>query len=155
VSFQTPDPARYPDIVAAFAHAAFSQDYFKEIIRKYKLYPEQRMRHPMEDVIHQAKEATRITVSRVGELQLSFAYPDPALAQRVTRDMADRLVESNIRRPQLLTQALRVVIVQPPSPGVREAPNRRAIALAGVIGGILVGIIATWVTWRRRVIVSS
>lgn len=155
VSFQTPDPARYPDTVAEFGHAAFSQDYFMEIIRKYNLYPEQRMRHPTEDVIQQAKEAARITVLRVGELSLSFAYPDPALSQRVTTDMADRLVEANIRNPQLLTHAFRIAIVQPPSRGVREAPNRRAIALAGVICGILVGIIATWVTRRRRVIVSS
>lgn len=93
--------------INAMASNILSRPTLTNIIQTYNLYPKERARRPMEDIIEQMRTrdvqispVTRVYGHARGEVsvfRVSFAYPDRLLAQKVTADLAGRFIEENIR----------------------------------------------------------
>lgn len=75
------------------------------MITQYNLYPRDRTRKPMEDVVEQMRKDIRI--SNVGSLgdrerqisafQIAFSYENRIVAQKVTADLVSRFINENTR----------------------------------------------------------
>jgi polysaccharide chain length determinant protein (PEP-CTERM system associated) len=93
--------------VSAMASNILSRPTLINIIQTYNLYPRERARLPMEDIIEQMRgrdirisPVTRLSTAardRAPVFRISFAYPNRFLAQKVTADLAGRFIEENIR----------------------------------------------------------
>lgn len=93
--------------INSMASAILSRTQLTNIISTYGLYPRERRRQPMEDVIEKMQRAIR--VGEVRELQrrsaagplsafaISFEYENRYLAQKVTQDLAGRFINENVR----------------------------------------------------------
>lgn len=108
------------------------------------LYSKDRERMPLEDVIEQMKARDlRITVS--GKLpggaqafKVSYVGDSPASASHTTKRVLDGLVQA-LDGNKAVSQ---VVVLDPPSLPVRQSsPNRYLITLAGLAGGMVLGIL--------------
>jgi hypothetical protein len=140
-------------MVAELARASLSAKSLRDIIDSYNLYPEERSRRPIEDVIEQMRRAIYMSMLGHDEVSLSFVYPDQAIAQRVTRDMTRRFIEQNLTR-YLGTRGptrTQVRIVEPPDfPRMPIGPNWWTISLSGLLGGVVFGVFSKWWPSRRR-----
>lgn len=93
--------------VSAMASNILSRPTLTNIIQTYNLYPRERARLPMEDIIEQMRTRdirispeTRLSTAsrdRASVFRISFAYENRFLAQKVTADLAGRFIEENIR----------------------------------------------------------
>lgn len=93
--------------INSMASAILSRTQLTNIISTYGLYPKERRRQPMEDVIEKMQRAIR--VGEVRELQrrsntgplsafaISFEYENRYLAQKVAQDLAGRFINENVR----------------------------------------------------------
>ncbi len=109
--------------INSMAQEILSRAALTSIIETYNLYPRERQRLPLEDVIEKMRKAIDIGDVRMirtgrrrggGNLtafQISFAYENRYLAQKVTADLANRFITENIRerssQSALTTQFLR------------------------------------------------
>lgn len=136
------------DVVAGLAEQAESRNSLTRIIQENGLYPRERSRTPLQDVIEQMK--THITLSPVGgksvaAFALKFAYDDPVKAQRVTEALTSSFVASN-----LLNAEGSVEVLDPSSlPQTGVSPNRAAVTGAGLALGLVAGVLlAGLLKWR-------
>jgi len=93
--------------INSMASAILSRTNLTNIIQTYGLYPRERNRRPMEDLIERMQGGIR--VGEVRELQsrgtagplsaffISFEYENRYLAQKVTADLAGRFISENVR----------------------------------------------------------
>ncbi len=107
--------------INSMAQEILSRAALTSIIETYNLYPRERQRLPLEDVIEKMRDAIKIgdvrTIQPAGRggnltaFQISFAYENRYLAQKVTADLANRFITENIRerssQSALTTQFLR------------------------------------------------
>jgi len=112
----------------------------QEMIVAGNLYPEERRTRPMEAVIQDMRNKyVRIAMipGQDNVFSVAFQYPDPAKAQFVTRQLITKLAESMPHAPGMSAEVL-----DPASlPDKPFAPNRPAIVGAGVVLGLLAGIV--------------
>jgi polysaccharide chain length determinant protein (PEP-CTERM system associated) len=93
--------------ISAMASNILSRPTLINIIQTYNLYPRERARLPMEDIIEQMRTrdirispVTRLSTAardRASVFRISFAYSNRFLAQKVAADLAGRFIEENIR----------------------------------------------------------
>ncbi len=93
--------------VSAMASNILSRPVLTNIIQTYNLYPRERARLPMEDIIERMRgrdirisPVTRLSTAsreRASVFRISFAYENRFLAQKVAADLAGRFIEENIR----------------------------------------------------------
>ncbi len=107
--------------INSMAQEILSRAALTSIIETYNLYPRERQRLPLEDVIEKMRKAIDIGDVRtirptrgganLTAFQISFAYENRYLAQKVTADLANRFITENIRerssQSALTTQFLR------------------------------------------------
>lgn len=133
---------------------ALSRGSLAEIIQRpaLKLYPSERTRLPLEDVIEQMRHDTmiRFVGFESGRLtaSVSFRYADATLAQRTTEALMERL------RTEFAKQAQLQVIGQA-APGEPTLSGKRwklvgMGALAGLAAGLLLGALWSMVRNRER-----
>jgi uncharacterized protein involved in exopolysaccharide biosynthesis len=135
---------------------AFSREELSGLIRNLNLYSEERARMTNEDVLELVKQNIRLTaaVPMVGKrgpaLELSFTHPNRFDAQRVTANLATRLIDANLKLAMDQPgQATRLQIMDRASlPSEPIYPNRLAIAFAGLGAGTLFGGI--FALFRRK-----
>lgn len=112
---QVPESLVPPNVVSAMAdrinamyQTISSRSALTNIVNVYNLYPRDRQRKPMEDVVEQMRKNIRIgNVMPIGEsasgktplaaFQISFAYENRILAQKVTADLVSRFMTENTR----------------------------------------------------------
>ncbi len=93
--------------ISTMASNILSRPTLTTIIQTYGLYPRDRSRRPMEDIIEQMRTRD-IGISPVrpvsgqargqaSAFRISFAYENRVLAQKVAADLAGRFIEENIR----------------------------------------------------------
>jgi succinoglycan biosynthesis transport protein ExoP len=93
--------------VMALAQTILSRARLADLINSYGLYPRERKRLPMEDVIEKMQQAIRVSPvfplhdagpGRVGSVafQIEFAYEDRYQAQRVVRELVTRFIDESI-----------------------------------------------------------
>jgi hypothetical protein len=141
-----------------------SRGSLAEIIQRpsLHLYPGERTREPMEDVIEGMRNRD-IRVQQVGpDLHISFAYPDPVKAQAVTRALMTRFTgsEQMAQRDRTLawqqiwpdstppTGVAYEVVEASTLPDKPIVPNRMVFLAAGLLIGLTVGLLAA-ATMRR------
>jgi LPS O-antigen subunit length determinant protein (WzzB/FepE family) len=148
-----------------------SRSSLAEIIQRpsLQLYPRERYRMPMEDIIQQMRDRD-IRVQQVGtELRVSFAYPDPVKAQAVTGVLTTLFTGSEQAFNRYRTLAWQQIWPDspPPSGAVFEvlqasslpekpiAPNRLAFLASGLGVGLIAGMLAAATMrrpqWARRI----
>lgn len=97
--------------ISAILEGVLSRSTLGTIIQTHDLYPREKRRLPMDDVIEQMRKDIRTgTValqqnqSRVGAFPISFAYENRFLAQKVTADIVNRLIDQNERETLQISQ---------------------------------------------------
>jgi polysaccharide chain length determinant protein (PEP-CTERM system associated) len=91
--------------INSMAQTILSRGNLTNIINTHNLYPRERQRKPMEDVIEDMKNSIKIgQVVNLTERErglsafsIQFAYQDRILAQRVTGDLVTRFISENTR----------------------------------------------------------
>lgn len=140
--------------------------------RSLDLYPEQRARAPLEEVIEGMRRNVAIrTLDSPATLHgmnssflVEFSYPDPPKAQAVVRELVSRFMEQNIieerERGNADPEFARVSeykagenleVLDPASlPALPISPNRGAVTIVGLLSGLLLGPLVLWFLQHRR-----
>jgi hypothetical protein len=132
---------------------ALSRRSLVKIVAEENLYPREREKTTVEDVVDQMRRDVQFKLFPTrggysGAFELSFRYPDPYKAQRVTRKLITQMIEANILEMieanklaadegALSTQA---EVLDPASlPGQAIFPNRPFMIVVGLTAGLLLG----------------
>jgi succinoglycan biosynthesis transport protein ExoP len=91
--------------INAMAQTILSRGNLTNIINTFNLYPRERQRKPMEDVVEDMRKDVRIgnvvsmTQGKTGisAFQISFSYDNRIVAQKVTADLVSRFMSENTR----------------------------------------------------------
>ncbi|HEU0120724.1 MAG TPA: GNVR domain-containing protein [Bryobacteraceae bacterium] len=96
--------------ISAIAQGVLSTSTLTNIIQTHDLYPRERRRLPMQDIVEQMRKDIGIGVVNlqqgnrsVGAFPISFKYENRYLAQKVTSDIVSRLINENER--ETITQS--------------------------------------------------
>lgn len=92
--------------INSMAQEILSRANLTNIINTFNLYPEERLRKPMQDVVEDMRRKVKIgnvvslTNNRdgVSAFQISFAYEDRFIAQKVTADLVSRFMSENTQQ---------------------------------------------------------
>jgi polysaccharide chain length determinant protein (PEP-CTERM system associated) len=74
-----------------------SRTRLEKIILENNLYIEMRLHFPMEDVVEKMRGDINLKVNKADAFTLSYQSKDPALAQRVTQQIASLYIEENLK----------------------------------------------------------
>ena len=93
------------DRINSMAQEILSRTVLTTIINTFGLYPRERSRMPIEDVIEQMKKkivimpvnGTATGPDRIPAFAVQFSYENRYLAQRVVQDIVSRFIDANIR----------------------------------------------------------
>ena len=93
------------DRINSMAQTILSRTVLTTIINSFGLYPRERSRMPIEDVVEQMKNTIQIqpmasptgTADRIPAFAVSFSYDNRLTAQRVVQDLVSRFIDENIR----------------------------------------------------------
>jgi uncharacterized protein involved in exopolysaccharide biosynthesis len=152
------------DLAAQQLQEVLSRTSLAALIQRpsMRLYPGERYRMPMEDIVEQMRTRD-IRVRRSGDtLTISFEYPDRQKAQAVAQALTERLVESDDayhdlreRRWQsvwpgaVMPPLAKMEVVDPARlPGRPITPKRGVIIAIGLFAGCAAGLIGA--AFRRR-----
>ncbi len=130
---------------------ALSREALAGLIHRDRLYPRDVAAGRMEQVLEKMRNsALRVQTVETGgprsanipgAFTISFQYPDPYLAQRVTSDLVAQITGA---------RTLPVEVLDPPSlPRFPSSPNRPQMAAFGISAGALLGLAAS--RFRRPV----
>jgi uncharacterized protein involved in exopolysaccharide biosynthesis len=130
------------------------------IVNDFGLYPRERSRLPLEDIVEGMRRHIVIAPIANGNasrrsipaFSVRFSYEDPLKAQRVTQELVSRFIEENLRQHLVPIDAgQRLEILDPPSLPLNPAgPKRVAFAGAGLLAGLTGGFVIAIVRRTRR-----
>jgi hypothetical protein len=138
-----PDPDSFNRVIGE----ALPRNAFASIVVKYKLYPRERQRMPMEDVVEAMRRETRITLVSPDLAQVSFAYEDPVPAQQVSQDLVGRIIAANLSAPN----AGVIQLVAPADRAKKTIGGKVRLALTslGLPVGLVFGMVLALILRRR------
>ena len=84
-------------VVPRLAQTVTSRGNLMNVVKMYNLYPEEHDRKPMEEIVDHMGQALRISSLSGTAFEVSFTYPDRVLAQKVTRDIVNRILSGYTR----------------------------------------------------------
>ena len=90
----SPSPVLAAGAVEELASLAFSPEDLKQIIKRYDLYPEDRAKRPLDEILKRMRDDIHIAPYSGTTFRVSFAYPDRHKAQQVTIRLMERLNEA-------------------------------------------------------------
>jgi hypothetical protein len=133
----------------------FSREYLMSAILEHNLYPRERARMPLDDLLDKMKKNTRLDpVPPASPGALSFAiqfdYPDRHVAQQVDTELVSRFIEAGALYSQPNSGWTFRVLDSPTLPLWPTEPNRTRFGAAGLLGGLLVGLSLAVVVRSRR-----
>jgi hypothetical protein len=133
--------------------AAFTRQALTNILDNQNLYQRERRSSPMKDVVDEMRRAISVRPLAPDLVQVSFAYEDPALAQRVTRNLLANIVDAilyanveSLNRP-----GQRIELVVPADQAKRQIEGNARVAMTGLglPAGLLFGVVLALVLRRR------
>ena len=87
------EPFPETDVISHAYQAAVNRKVLGSIIQRLNLYPGERERLPLEDVIETVKkEEFRLEIQRDHEVRLAFAYHDPGGAQAAANALMNEMI---------------------------------------------------------------
>jgi capsular polysaccharide biosynthesis protein len=119
----------------------FSNQSLGRLIDKFRLYPKQQGKEPLEDTI--ARMRNQIEIRSIGkdEVRLQFRYYDRLLAKRVAEDLADDLVDRS-HKPATEDRLFDLGILDPVQMATSPVyPARLRIGLYGLAAGLVFGVV--------------
>lgn len=105
---------RTADRIQALSEQIMSRTQLERIVREFDLYPEQRARLPMEDVLEEMRSNVDFDVeagqgeqrsAQIEAFHIRFTYRDPKLAARVTEHLGSLVVDQNAQDRGALAEA--------------------------------------------------
>jgi polysaccharide chain length determinant protein (PEP-CTERM system associated) len=97
-SEMSPDLLRFTEIISNVSQQITSRTSLENLIKQFGLYPNERARLPMEDVIDKMRKKITIKPSRNSDIfEVSFQGPSPRTVLLVTNALAAKFIEENIR----------------------------------------------------------
>ena len=140
------EPAFDTDALNRVVHAAFTPQVLSEIIRQEHLYGEA----PLDGSIERLLRAIRMEPAAPNLVRVSFAYNNPAQAQRVSQDLVSRIISANVN-PSISQYQLRIELTTPPDPPKKVGEGKRlSLAHLGFPAGMLFGVVLALILRRRR-----
>jgi hypothetical protein len=135
-----------------------SRGRLAELIQRLDLYPNERQRYPLEEVIQQMRASIRVQVApRQSAFTVSFQYPDRAKARQVASELSARVVQAieaaGRHRREIYTTVWREEAPAGFTASVTGAQETRALAgkwLWFAFGGMSLGILAAAFLRRTR-----
>jgi hypothetical protein len=127
----------------------FSRESLTSIILEHDLYPRERARMPLHDVIREMRRNIRVApippASPENEdaraFVVQFDYRDPCVAQQVNIELTSRFIEGNLEAARRLNSHSIFRVMRPPSLPLRPAgPNRTQFAAVGLFAGLLASL---------------
>jgi uncharacterized protein involved in exopolysaccharide biosynthesis len=79
-----------------------SRNVIITIINNFDLYPGERKRVPMEDVVEEFRKSVRIELSGTHFIRVAFTYSDRLLANKVTQDLASRTITEHLTQRSVI-----------------------------------------------------
>jgi hypothetical protein len=135
------DPGRWAQIQRETPEV-MSRGFLAILIQRRGLYPGDRQRYPLEDIIAGMRTHIRMTRRSEGTLEIQFQYPDPILAQRVVADLSNDLVDRMGGSIHIVDFAS--LPIDPSS------TSRAAIAGGGLLTGMFGGLVFAYFFRRRQ-----
>jgi polysaccharide chain length determinant protein (PEP-CTERM system associated) len=90
--------SRIRDIVSTLTQIVTSRTNLEKLIVDLKLYPEARVKMPMEDVVESMRKAIKIEPSSQGDIfKITFTHQSPDKAVKVTNALAAKFIEENLK----------------------------------------------------------
>jgi polysaccharide chain length determinant protein (PEP-CTERM system associated) len=93
--------------IAAIYQNLSQRENMKALIQNYNLYPDERKRLPLEDVLEKMRNdinlgqvqslASRGSNSRINVFSVTYSYSDRRLVQRVCQDLVSRFIDESIK----------------------------------------------------------
>ena len=152
-----PTPEAQSSELRHLAEHVLGRDSLAGIIQKYGLYPEERKRIPLEDIVQEMRRNIMILpIRKAGHpltapadaIQIRFSYPDKAIAQAVTRELTTGLLQGSL-------PVLSLEVLDPASlPQQPSYPNRTSFLIAGLGIGLAAGAIVT-AARRWRIVAAT
>jgi uncharacterized protein involved in exopolysaccharide biosynthesis len=152
------------DRVPSMAQEILSPRVLTAIIQQHDLYPRERTRLPLDDVVENMRKhilvallAPRTPSNRlIPAFAIQFDYPDARVAQQVTAALVARFIEANLRQgmtdrdinPKFGMQL--AALDSASLPTRPSGPNRATITGAGLLAGLLAGVTLAFVIRSRR-----
>ncbi len=129
-------------------YGVMSQASLMSIIEGSDLYRSEPAKTAPEGVIDNMRR--RITVRPKSSksdgrmaFSIQFVHTDPVIAQRVTQQLAARIMDESLRESLSGKESMTLEITDAPSlPGTPVSPNWWKISVVGLMAGMLIGMIA-------------
>lgn len=149
-----PTPQARVDFIHALAEHAWPRIVLGRIVENFCLYGSCRANLSPGDLV--SKMRSGISTIPVGTrdngygttFAIRFEYGDPAAAQKVVADLAQRLIADNRRSDELGIPGAYLKVISPPTlPRFPVSPKRLLLAGEGLAAGLLAG---AFLAFRRR-----
>jgi uncharacterized protein involved in exopolysaccharide biosynthesis len=133
----------------------FSRELLTSIIQEHNLYPRERSRMPLDDVIDNMRRNIRVDFLPLASPEnrdtltfvIQFDYSDRYVAQQVNTELVSHFMEGNVARQLNAARQtdshspLRLRLPDLPSLPLRPTePNRTRLAAEGLFAGLLAGL---------------
>jgi capsular polysaccharide biosynthesis protein len=147
ISSPSADEKVVSQYVNRFVMNQLSRSVLKEFIEKRKLYPRERAKRPLEEVVEEMRRNIFATHHRdyPSKIFIIFSYEDPITAQRVTGDLVSKFMEygmeNYLRAGQIDYRSFTLELSDAPTlPTVPSSPKPLPIIVAGLAAGLVVGL---------------
>lgn len=147
--------------VNGLAAQSISRPALTQIIRKFSLYEPKQAKIPLGDIVDNMERD--ITIRPIGRpsdrgaavFSIQFVYSDPVTAQHVTRDLADRFVDSNLdfslHGGKSLAERATLDLLNAPSQSNRPlSPRLSRIMTTGTAAGLALGMLLALIRRSMR-----
>lgn len=97
--------SRIEDRLQSMNQQILSRTRLEPIITEFNLYPVERARLPMEEIINRMRLEIKAEPIRGDAFRVSYVARDPVIAQKVTERLASLFIEENLRDREVLADA--------------------------------------------------
>jgi protein tyrosine kinase modulator len=85
------------DRLRSISEQILSRSRLERVIQEYELYPIERRRLPMEDVVEKMRDDISVDTVKVDSFSVSYTCGDAVVAKRITERLASMFIDENMR----------------------------------------------------------
>jgi LPS O-antigen subunit length determinant protein (WzzB/FepE family) len=137
--------------------SAFNRELLASLIQEYDLYPRDRIRMSLDEVIDKMQKNIQVvstmpasSADREGlTFAIQFEYPNRHVAQQINEELIKSLIEGNLNA-QPTSHSTFYVPAPPSLPRWPATPDRTRFAAVGLFAGLLAGLTLGVIRARSR-----